>query len=144
MFKELPTGALTRQLARVNLIAGTPSTAFRIDSQRTRRIELLLVHGLHHKPLAGLRRFWRYNLPTLRFHNDDVDFVCTRFTVGSKEEIPKIVTRINLHDANGKTTPVDCRNKSNVEILDLVVKATGAVPVPESEIPVFKFKEEEL
>lgn len=138
MFKDLATGPLARQVARANLISGSPQTAFRFDTSRIAKIELLLVQNIHHKPLTGLKKFWRYNLPTLKFHNDEIDFVCTRYKLDSKQDIPSVVSRIRVHNRDGKTIPIECQNQDNSQILQLLVAATEAKPVHESEIRVFK------
>lgn len=137
MFKGLPSSRIWKQQARLNQIAGSPSTAFKFDPKYT-KVELLLIEKSVLAPAFGLRRFWRQNLPTLKFHNDNVDFVLTRIATKTKEDLAKCPTKIVLHLADGSTQELDCSNKNSSKILKELVKVTGATPVPEEEIPVLK------
>lgn len=138
MLKTLPRSAILKQIARANAIAGSPATAFRLDPKLVSRVELVLVQKVHNYASSGLKDFWRQNLPTLRFHNDDVDFVLTRYGISSKEELAKIVAKIIVHSPDGSTLQINCANVDAPGILDLVVKATNAVSVPELEIPLIE------
>lgn len=136
MFKGLPINKLSKQMARLNLIAGTPQNAYKLDPQ-FKKVELILLHKNIFGPSLGMKKFWRHNLPVLKFHNDDVDFVLTRVRASTKAEIAQVPTKIILHDAQGQKTEFDCANAHSNEILERLVKATKAKPVPSSEIPEF-------
>lgn len=135
MFKTLPRSQVLKQIARANIISGTPATAFRLDLKKVSRLELVLVQKVHNYASTGLKNFWRQNLPTLRFHNDDIEFVMTRYGVTSKEELAQIVSKIIVHSPDGTNLQINCANVDAPGILDLVVKATNAVSIPELDIP---------
>lgn len=143
MFKGLPSSRTWKQAARLNQIAGTPQTAYKFDPKYT-KIELLLIQKNVFAPAFGLRRFWRQNLPTLKFHNDDVDFVLTRIATKTKEDLVKCPTKIILHHADGSVQELDCSNKHSNKILKELVALSEAKAVPKEEIPVVKHVGEEL
>ncbi|WPK25502.1 hypothetical protein PUMCH_002819 [Australozyma saopauloensis] len=125
---------LLRQITRLNIIAGTPETAFKFGPE-LKKLEVviysknILAHG------AGLKKFWKLNLPTLKFHNDDVDFVVTRVRPTKREDFDKIPLEVRLHQENGKMQKVDCTNKDNESILREVVEMMNAKLVAEKDIP---------
>lgn len=135
MFKDLPRSKLLKQIARLNLIAGTPKTAFKLGPQ-VKKVELFLLHKNIFVPGAGLKKFWRQNMPVLKFHNDDVDFVTTRLIAENKEEVAKAPTKIIVHNKDGSSTEFDCALKTNSQILNELVKVTEGVKVSEENIPV--------
>lgn len=135
-FKDLPTSPVLRQVARLNKIAGTPATAFRFDPLKVREIEVFLTQKNAHPPSKGLRKFWKENMPTLRFHNDDVGFAMTRIAVNKDEDLAKMKAKIVVHTTNDGSQSINCANKDQSVILDELVKLTEAKPVPEAEIPV--------
>lgn len=143
MFKGLPTSKLLKQIARLNLISGTPKTAFKLGPQ-VQKIELVLLYKNIYKKGSGLKRFWRYNLPALKFHNENVDFVLTRVKGNDKSEIAKVPSKIIIHKTDGTKSELDCALQTNSEILKKVVKATDAVLVPQEEIPTVATPEDRL
>lgn len=134
MFQRLPTSSLAKQVSRLNLIAGTPKTAFKFG-ESTKKIELVLLEKNIAGPSIGLKKFWRVHLPTLKFHNDDVEFFCTRVRATTKEEIAKVPAKIIIHDTSNNKTEIDCSSHDKDRILRKLVKATGASPVPMDDIP---------
>lgn len=143
MFKGLPTSKLLKQIARLNLIAGTPKTAFKLGPQ-VKKVELILLYKNIYKKGSGLKRFWRYNLPVLKFHNDNVDFVLTRVKAGNKDEVSKVPSKIIIHNTDGTKGELDCALQTHNEILKKLVKATDAVLVPQQEIPTIAVPENRL
>lgn len=143
MFKGLPSSRIWKQAARLNQIAGTPETAYRFGPKYT-KIELLLIQKSVHAPAFGLRRFWRQNLPTLKFHNDNVDFVLTRIATKTKEDLAKCPTKIILHHADGSAQELDCSNKHSNKILQELVALAEATAVPAEEIPVVRHRGEDM
>lgn len=137
MFKNLPTSKVLKQIARLNNIAGTPETAFKFPSKYN-KIELLLIQKLVHGPSIGLKKFWRNNLPTLKFHNDETEFCLTRIKTKNKADLEKCPTKILVHSQNNEVIEIDCANKTAYEILKNLVKRTGANSVPAKEIPIIK------
>lgn len=139
MFKGLPLKGINRQIARLNLISGNTSNAYRFGSH-IKRIELVLLHKMVYIPLAGLKKFWRRNLPVLKFHNDDTEFVVTRVRAQTKAEIKAAPIKIKVHETSGNVIEVPCALKDNDEILKKVVEVSKAESVPKEEIPVFQYR----
>ncbi|OBA24085.1 hypothetical protein METBIDRAFT_30437 [Metschnikowia bicuspidata var. bicuspidata NRRL YB-4993] len=83
----------------------------------------------------GLNHFWKWNLPTLKFHNENIDFVVTRIQPETDEDYPKIPSAIFVHKAGDKMTRVECNGKTHEWILKNLVSATGATRVPVEDIP---------
>lgn len=135
MFKNLPASRILKQITRLNNIAGTTENAFKFSSKYT-KIELFLIKDNIFGQAIGLKKFWRNNLPTLKFHNEDVNFVLTRINTTTKEDLAKCPTKIVIHDNADKKYEIDCANKLVSDILKEVVQVTEATPVPSSEIPV--------
>lgn len=134
VFGEFPRNKALKQIARINFIAGTPTTAFKLGPL-TKKVELMIVHKNAWGASLGLKRFWQLNLPTLKFHNDDVEFVVTKVRATLKEEIAKAPTKIIVHDANTGSKEINCAHKDSSDILAELVKTTNATSVPEEEIP---------
>lgn len=134
MFKNLPTSSLAKQISRINMIAGTPKNAYRFGDN-TKKIEVILLEKNIIGPRTGLRKFLKLQLPTLKFHNENVDFFCTRVRATSKDDIAKVPTKIVIHDASNNKTEIDCHALDEQKILKKLIKATEATRVPESEIP---------
>lgn len=143
MFKDLPKSRILRQIARLNLIAGTPKTAYKLGPE-VKKLELILILKNVFKPAAGLKHFWRKNLPVLKFHNDHVDFVATRVRAKTKEEVAKVPSKIIVHGTDGSKKDIDCIFTSNSEILAKLVEVTKATPVEAAEIPVIEVPKEHL
>lgn len=137
MFRAAPSSPILRQVYRLNLISGTPKTAYRLGPE-VKKVELFVISKNAYGPTAGLKKFWREYLPTLKFHNDDVNFVVTRIRPETKEEIKKVPSKIVVYDANNKETTIDCLGKHSSNIFRQLKKATNATPVPESEIETIK------
>lgn len=116
------------------MIAGSSKNAYRLG-ENTKKIELVLLEKNIIGPRTGLKNFLKLQLPTLKFHNDNVDFFCTRVRATTKEDIAKVPTKIIIHDASSNKTEIDCHSLDENKILKKLVAATGATPVPESEIP---------
>lgn len=135
MFKNLPSSRILKQITRLNNIAGTPETAFKFNPKYT-KLELFLIKHNVSGSAIGLKKFWRNNLPTLKFHNEDVNFVLTRITTSTKEDISKCPSKIIVYDNADKKYEIDCADRQVSDILAEVIKVTEASPVAEKEIPV--------
>lgn len=139
MFKGAPSSPILKQIYRLNLISGTQKTAYRLGPD-VKKIELFLISKNTYGPTAGLKRFWRDYLPSLKYHNDDVNFVVTRVRPETKEDIVKVPSKIVVYDANNKeTTTIDCLGKHASNIFRKLKQATNATPVPESELETIKY-----
>lgn len=143
MFKGLPTSKILKQIARLNNISGTPKTAFKLGPQ-VKKIELIILHKNIYKASSGLKRFWRYNLPVLKFHNDDIDFLLTRVRANTKDEIAQVPTKIVIHRADGSKGELDCAMQTHNEILKKLVQATGAAPVAPEDLHTIPVPEDHL
>lgn len=137
MFKNLPTSKVLKQIARLNNIAGTPETAYKFDP-KYKKIELLLIQKSVHGPSIGLKKFWRQHLPTLKFHNDDINFTLTRIHTETKEDLKKCPAKIIVYDEANQKIELECANKQASDILNELVKLTSAQPVPETQIPTIR------
>lgn len=126
---------LLRQITRLNIIAGSPETAYRFGPD-LKKLEVVIYSKNILGHAAGLKKFWKLNLPTLKFHNDAVDFVVTRVKPTKREDFDTIPLQVRLHNQDGSVSKLDCVNKSNLVILSEVVALTGATAVPVAEIPV--------
>lgn len=126
---------LLKQITRLNQIAGLPETAYRFGPN-LRKLEVVIYSKGILSHAAGLKKFWKLNLPTLKFHNEGVDFVVTRVRPTTREDFNKIPLEVRLHQEDGSVSKVDCVNKDNSAILREVVELTKAEQVPEESIPV--------
>jgi len=135
MFKGLPSSRILKQIANLNRISGTPETAFKIDPAQVSKIELLLIQGNGHGPSVGLKKFWRHNLPTLKFHNEDISFVVTRINTSTKQEFEACPAKIVIHKSNSEKVQIDCAKQHSSKILESLVKLTGAASIPADQIP---------
>lgn len=135
---SLPRLGLIQKLERLNGIAGTPSTAFRINTNKFKGLELQLNQEI--APAAGLTQFWKTNLPPLRFHNDDFNFRVTKIKLDDVEAQAEICpVKLKVFGVEDKDSfELDCKGKPSDYILQEFVKRTGAEAVPEEEIPVLK------
>lgn len=133
MFPDLPSSRILRQVARLNKISGTPDVAYKFDPKYT-KMELLLPQARNHKDSMGLRQFWKHNLPTLKFHNDDIAFQVKKIQTESPEELAKCPTKLIVYENNEKVE-IPCHNAESSEILSKLVQITNASSVPEEEIP---------
>lgn len=140
---QLPSNKILRQIARLNLIAGSESNAYRFPSH-VRKVEAVILAKNVFGANAGLMRFWKLNFPTLKFHNDDVDFVITRVRADSKEEIAQAPCQLKVHGENGVLHQLECKGLKDLEILAELVKSADATPVPASEIPRIESSEARL
>lgn len=134
---KLPTSRILKQAARLDIISGAmpPARAYKLGDA-VKKIELVMISKNVYKGDAGLKYFWRIDLPVLKFHNDDVEYVVTRVRA-SKEEIPQVPCCILVHEAGGNVQKIDCRNHFHSEILDKLVAATGATEIPALTIRAF-------
>lgn len=127
--------ALLKQIMRLNQIAGTPETAYRFGPD-LKKLEVVIYSKNILGHAVGLKKFWKLNLPTLKFHNDSVDFVVTRVRPVNKDDYKKIPLEVRLHLQEGQVAKIQCANKDHSEILQEVVEITNAEQIPENEIPV--------
>jgi len=136
MFKDLPSSKILKQITRLNNIAGESHRAYKLDSTKFSKIELFLIQKNVHGPSVGLKKFWRQDLPTLKFHNDDIGFVCTRIQVDNKADVEKCPSKILVHKTAGGAIEIDCLNKHSSEILKELARVTEAKNVKADDIPV--------
>lgn len=136
MIKGAPRSPIQKQLFRLNTINGTLSRAFKFGPD-VKKIQLNILHKRTYGPTVGIIKFWRMWLPILKFHNDDTDFVVTRFKANTKEELSNVKTTITVHNSNGTSDVINCANRHTDEIIENLVKYTKATEIPKDEIPVF-------
>ncbi|CAK7903105.1 hypothetical protein CAAN1_16S01134 [[Candida] anglica] len=140
MFKNLPKSRLLKQAARLNMIAGSAENAYKFGPKFT-KMEIFLINQTPQKASIGLKQVWRQHLPTLKFHNEAFEFVLKRVNVANAEEAEKCPAKINLYDASNNKTELDCRYKSESEILQEILKVTGATAVKPEDIPKVEIKD---
>lgn len=143
MVRGAPTSKILKQIWRLNQIAGTPKTAFRFP-QTVAKFELILLLKNVWGRSLGLKHFWRHNLPTLKFHNEDLSMTVTRVKAETKAEIASVPSKIVVHYTDGTKTDLSCANKRPEDILRDLVKLTNATAVPESDIPLVKVPEDRV
>lgn len=137
VLSKVPASKVAKQFARLNLIGGNSKTAFKIDSNQYPKVELLLAQSRGHGPSVGLRKFWKQNLPTLKFHNDDISFIVNRIQANDKSEEKLLPTKLVIYNANSEKHEINVANEHSSDILEKLVKFTNAQSIPESEIPFF-------
>ncbi|KAK6460948.1 hypothetical protein DFJ63DRAFT_212131 [Scheffersomyces coipomensis] len=136
MFKNSPSSKILKQIYRLNLIAGNPENAYKLNPEKYSKIELFLIQKNVHAQSVGLKKFWKDFLPTLKFHNDDIDFIMTRIKVNNKAEAAACPAKILVHGKDQKdNVEIDCANLHSSKILRQLVTKTGAVNIPLEEIP---------
>ncbi|ABN66944.2 predicted protein [Scheffersomyces stipitis CBS 6054] len=139
MFKGLPSSRILKQITRLNAIAGTSESAYKFDASKYTKIELFLQQKNIHGPAVGLKKFWRQNLPTLKFHNDDIQFSLTRIQAETAAEVAACPSKIVVHSVDpASKIEIDCKGKHSSVILNELVEATKATNVPIEEIPVLR------
>ncbi|KAM9935082.1 hypothetical protein OXX80_004673 [Metschnikowia pulcherrima] len=132
--KGLPGHKILRQIARLNLISGDATTAYRFPSN-IKKVEIISMKKAINRRFVGLNQFRKWNLPTLKFHNDDVDFVVTRVSPVSPSEYPKVPCVVRVHKDGGEVKDIDCDGTGHGGILKKLIAATNAERVPHDENP---------
>lgn len=138
MFPGMPSSRLLKQAIRINKIHGDTNTAFTFDPKYT-KFELIFPQRRVHTPSIGIRHFWKHNLPALKFHNFDRDFAVRKVATESGEELQQCPVKLVVHETLNKVE-IDCGNLDNSEILAKLIQATGASPVPESDLAALDIK----
>ncbi|KAK6198059.1 uncharacterized protein RJT21DRAFT_54259 [Scheffersomyces amazonensis] len=140
--KDVPRSGVVRQIYRLNKIAGTPSTAFKFNDSKYSKIELCLIQKNVFEPALGLKNFWRDNLPTLKFHNENIDFIMTRIKPKNKKEVKACPVFIKVHGKDSiDDILLDVRNHNPETILRKLVESTKAKRMSSEEIPFIRAPE---
>ncbi|RLV92774.1 54S ribosomal protein MRP49 mitochondrial [Spathaspora sp. JA1] len=125
------------QAAKLNKIAGVDSQASVVlNPTKYKGLELQMISNRQNAQARGIYEFWRQDLRTLKFHNQNLDFQVTKITYQEDSEIEKIPARLIVRDLQGGEFTIDCKNKTRSDILSELLKLTKAEPVPVEEIPV--------
>ncbi|ODV94040.1 hypothetical protein PACTADRAFT_50936 [Pachysolen tannophilus NRRL Y-2460] len=137
MFKNLPNGRFTKQVARLNLISNYPSSAIKLPSTIS-SIDLIFkrTNSAGH---MGPRKFWRNNLPTVQFHNPNIPITVTRIETESKDESEKCPATLTINYQDGQKKLIDLKYKHSDEILKEFTEITQAQVVEENDIPTIKY-----
>ncbi|KAG7660613.1 MRP49 [[Candida] subhashii] len=133
----LPRFSIVAQVHRLNRIAGvgSPATAFRLNTKKFTGLELQLNEKM--KAAEGLKEFWKTNLPTLKFHNDDFGFRVTKIQLADETEEVKCPVKLKVFGVDQKDNfELDCKSKPRSLIFEEFIKHIEAKQVPEEEIPV--------
>ncbi|CAH2354499.1 54S ribosomal protein Mrp49p, mitochondrial [[Candida] railenensis] len=144
MFRNLPKSRIAKQAARLNQIAGTSENAYKLGPKYS-KMEIFLINQTPQRASVGLKQFWRQHLPTLKFHNDDFEFIMKRIKVEDTKEAEQCPVKIDLYEAqNQNKLTIDCSFKSESEILEEIIKSTEAAPVDSKDIPKLELKKKSV
>lgn len=135
MLSNLSSQRTLRQIKWINQILGNSKTSFKLN-QNINKIELILVDKFQNQSSCGLKKFWKNNLPTLKFHNEKINFVLKRIFLPKEndDKIVKIASKINVYNNDNTVQNIGCECKESEEILKELVLVTQATPVAENEI----------
>lgn len=141
--ERLPTNKILRQIARLNLLAGKPQLAYKFDD-KYKALELIVLSKNNYLKTAGIAKFWKYNLPILKFHNDDLDFIVKRVRPETKDDIKNFESALVVRSTDSEPIVIKCNDKSPGRILEELVKVTNARQLKQSEIPLIEVPAERL
>ncbi len=125
-------------IKKINKLTANPETSFKFDAERFKEIELF-VYGqrpITYKPAWGLKLFWKDNLPTLRYHNPDIQFTVNNITVESESELSKLPLKLKVHGTDQSNSfEINCTDKPPSKILSELIEITKARKLTEEELP---------
>lgn len=124
---------------RINKIHGDTSNAYKFDP-KYQKFELIFPQTRVYRPSMGLRQFWKHNLPTLKFHNFDREFLVKKIATENDEDLKKCPVKLTVYDDKQKLFEIKCDDTEHSEILKKLVEMTEAQPVSESEIKALDIK----
>ncbi|KAG5417985.1 MRP49 [Candida metapsilosis] len=134
---------LLKQIKRINNLRGKPENSYKFDASKYKELELFVYQQrpFVYKPANGIRYFWKESLPTLRYHNPDVQFTVTNVTVENEEDLPKLPLKLQIHGQSEENNSViDCASKPPHQIFSELIKVTNARKLAEEEIPKLPLK----
>ncbi|KAI3405134.2 MRP49 [Candida oxycetoniae] len=132
------TPKITRQIKRVNNLRGRPSSSFKFDASKFKEFEFFIYHQnpYIYKPASGILRLFETALPTLRYHNPDVQFTITKVEVNDPKELLELPLMVKIYGENPENVQtIDCTNKPPHQILNELVELTNARKLKKEEIP---------
>lgn len=128
MLRGYPKARIPRQAQRINSINGTSQNAFIFNG--ISKLELILPLTRSYGPAIGIRKFWKLHLPTIKFHNDNLQ-VLVKHVDAQPDELAQVPVKLIAHNGTNKVE-IDCKNKHYDDILTSVIEATNAKPVSEN------------
>ncbi len=137
MFKSLPKGNVSRQVARLNNISFGPG-AIKVPSNV---VEIDLLFKIMNKDgHMGARKFWQQNLPQIQFHNPNLPIKVQRVRVEKPEDHARIPATLTIKFNDGSEQTINCKYRHSNEILEDFIDKTRASKVPVTEIPLIMIK----
>lgn len=133
MFKGLPTSRLSKQVTRLNHIANYPGSALSMPSDIV-GIDMVFKK-LNKYGHMGARQFWKFNLPTIQFHNPNLLISVRRIDTENDQEARKVPAKLTLKFQDGKEKTIDCIDKHSSQILKSLTEISQATPVARKNIP---------
>ncbi|KAH3669432.1 hypothetical protein OGAPHI_001553 [Ogataea philodendri] len=131
--KNFPASRFARQTQNLNLIANYKDSAYKLPEVS----KLHLVFKNHNSDgHMGARKFWKWNLRTISFHNPELNIEVTRVECPTKEEQQKCPSVLKVVYADGRESKIECKDKHSDDIMKELVELTKAEKCEESEIPV--------
>lgn len=134
-----PGSQYFREIASLKRITGaieTRKAAIKIDPLKYNKVELIMPLNRYLKS-RGLRHFWKTYLPTIKFHNDDINFIVTRVTTSDPndpEQAKKVPVKIHLHNLNSPVKEINVDSVGVDAILDQFITSAEATPVDPKDI----------
>lgn len=132
---------LLKQIDRVNKLRGTPETSYKFDASKIKEVELFVYRQkpIVFQPAKGLKSFLKDSLPTLRYHNPDIQFTVTNIKAELEDELKKIPLKLNIKAHNeSDSSSIECANQPPHWILSELVKRTKARQMTAEEIPLIE------
>ncbi|CAK9442148.1 uncharacterized protein LODBEIA_P58910 [Lodderomyces beijingensis] len=134
---------LRKQIAKINTLRGTPETSFKFDASKYKEFEMFIYHQtpVVYKPAHGIRSFWKKSMPTLRYHNPQIQVTVNAVVVDDEKDLVKIPLKLKIHGHKPEDNAViDCASKSPSQILAELVELTNARRMTQDEIPLISTK----
>ncbi|KAI5949613.1 MRP49 [Candida jiufengensis] len=132
-----------KQIKKVNRLRGTSKNSYKFDQSKYKEFELFIYHQrpFLYKPANGIRNFWKESLPTLRYHNPEIQFTINNITVENEEDLTKLPLNLKIHGTSKENDSViDCISKPPHQIFSELIKLTNARQMNDEEIPKLPLK----
>ncbi|KAI5960744.1 MRP49 [Candida pseudojiufengensis] len=132
-----------KQIKKVNRLRGEPKNSYKFDPTKYKEIELFIYHQrpILYKPANGIRYFWKESLPTLRYHNPEIQFTVNNITIEQEEDLSKLPLKLKIHGINSKDDSlIECASKPPHKIFSELINLTNARQMTVDEIPKIELK----
>ena len=138
--KGLPQSRTLKQANHLDLIANYKNSAYKLPEVESLQVVFKRHNAYGH---MGMRKFWKFNLKTISFHNPDLPIEVQRVECETKDEQLKCPCIIKAHLKNGKVETIDAKDRHSDDIMKDLIKVTNAQKVPQEEIPLVLEKVQE-